>query len=556
MAEITRLHSLIQGVMRGVNLASNTLVVQDLKVGGISGTVLSKAILDKLIELQGSDPTKRAALYSELEAEVTLRTGADNTLQGHIDTEKSDREAADLALQGSINTVATNLGTEVTNRTNADTALDGRLTTVEGKVTALNTLSGVGANAEDLGSFSGSVIADGRTVKQAMQDLETYSENTRELSQRLEWQNSALSIVTAPPVGPASGDRYLIGGSATGAFAGKDNNIAEYNGSAWVFTVPTVGTFIGVDDEPEGLYVYEGSAWAKKFFEATTASQGLTKVGFDVRLANADQGGVKVASGAISVNVDDVTIEKDVAAGNPLQVKDGGITELKLADAAVTEAKIADASITNGKISPDAVEGSKILLGNNQALRSRNAADTADIDLIKVNASDRIEFPSLPQASGTPSVATDLVNKAYVDQSSTAGSAKVKRAVVAGETFAANTTFVVRLAQSGETAGRVYKADNDTGIGDKFHAMGLIQVGASPLAAGSSVEMVMLGSIDLAAADVDFVAADIGKPIHVGTSGALEVTPPSTEGRAVVIVGYVETTTKIDVRPLQIMGVL
>lgn len=66
-------------------------------------------------------------------------------------------------------------------------------------------------------------------------------------------------------------------------------------------------------------------------------------------------------------------------------------------------------------IKDNAVNGTKILLDNNQTLRARNAANSADVDILKVNASDRIEFLSVPQSSTAPSVAADLVNKAYID---------------------------------------------------------------------------------------------------------------------------------------------
>ena len=52
---------------------------------------------------------------------------------------------------------------------------------------------------------------------------------------------------------------------------------------------------------------------------------------------------------------------------------------------------------------------------NNSYFKARNAADSADIDIVKVNASDRIEFASMPQSSATPTVNDDLVNKAYAD---------------------------------------------------------------------------------------------------------------------------------------------
>jgi hypothetical protein len=48
-------------------------------------------------------------------------------------------------------------------------------------------------------------------------------------------------------------------------------------------------------------------------------------------------------------------------------------------------------------IADDAVNDQKVKLRNNQNLRARNAADSADINILKVNASNEIEFASTPK---------------------------------------------------------------------------------------------------------------------------------------------------------------
>jgi len=53
---------------------------------------------------------------------------------------------------------------------------EGSLETAEGKIDDLVLLSGVSANSEDLGTFTGTTIADNSTVKVALQALETHSE--------------------------------------------------------------------------------------------------------------------------------------------------------------------------------------------------------------------------------------------------------------------------------------------------------------------------------------------------------------------------------------------
>ena len=76
---------------------------------------------------------------------------------------------------------------------------------------------------------------------------------------------------------------------------------------------------------------------------------------------------------------------------------------------------LADLAVTTAKIAADAVTDTKVKLSNNSFLRARNAANSADVNMVKVNASDVMEFASLPQAPGTPSAANDLVNKSYAD---------------------------------------------------------------------------------------------------------------------------------------------
>ena len=51
MADITRLSRMLNGVIRGLDLTSNTLVVSSIKIGA-GQTELTQAILDNLVSLQ------------------------------------------------------------------------------------------------------------------------------------------------------------------------------------------------------------------------------------------------------------------------------------------------------------------------------------------------------------------------------------------------------------------------------------------------------------------------------------------------------------------------
>jgi hypothetical protein len=78
-------------------------------------------------------------------------------------------------------------------------------------------------------------------------------------------------------------------------------------------------------------------------------------------------------------------------------------------------------------IGNDQVGASKILLENNQYLRGKNNAGSGDVNILKVNASDVIEFASIPQVSSDASSANELVR--YSQFASALDGMKAKAAV-------------------------------------------------------------------------------------------------------------------------------
>jgi hypothetical protein len=203
----------------------------------------------------------------------------------------------------------------------------------------------------------------------------------------LEWQDSVLDadILDPTALSPSTGDRYLINGVGAGAWAGQDNNIAEYNGTGWDYTSPTTGMRVGADDEPNvAFYLYGGSSWEAKNVESTTASTGLTKVGYDIQLdASAAGAGIGFAAGVLSANVDDSSIEIDT---DTLRVKALGITNAMLAG-----------SISDDKLLQDYIQTSEVddvtieFAGGNLNVKADGINDT-HIDfgtgLNQVNAQD------------------------------------------------------------------------------------------------------------------------------------------------------------------------
>ena len=52
------------------------------------------------------------------------------------------------------------------------------------------------------------------------------------------WQAPVKAAQYVPASDPAAGDRYLITATATGAWSGKEDQIAEWDGTEWQYTTP------------------------------------------------------------------------------------------------------------------------------------------------------------------------------------------------------------------------------------------------------------------------------------------------------------------------------
>jgi hypothetical protein len=66
--------------------------------------------------------------------------------------------------------------------------------------------------------------------------------------------------LTAPPGAPAEGDRYLVKATGTGAFAGREDQVAHYADGGWTFYPPKAGWLAYIEDEG-ALVAWDGSAW-------------------------------------------------------------------------------------------------------------------------------------------------------------------------------------------------------------------------------------------------------------------------------------------------------
>jgi len=136
-----------------------------------------------------------------------------------------------------------------------------------------------------------------------------------------------------PPTSPTIGDRYIINGIGVNGWAGKDYNVAEWQGAAWTYTAPFEGLTTYVEDEDipyiynnAGVWVKYGSVLTNVRFTSSAATFEGTVVDGDLVYRNTDGSYYKaVADGTVAAKVSGYA---DVA--RKLVIHSGIITETGL----------------------------------------------------------------------------------------------------------------------------------------------------------------------------------------------------------------------------------
>lgn len=168
-----------------------------------------------------------------------------------------------------------------------------------------NTVTAAEAKAHINDASKHRTINDAGTTATDLWSAQKIKNEIEIAKQGMEYQNSVKDKdLSAPPASPAAGDRYIVKANGSGAWLGKNNNIAEWSGTAWVFTVPNVGTTLFVDDESK-QYSWNNSAWviSGAGLQTITAGSGLTGGGqADSVTLNIGAGnGITVAADSVSV---------------------------------------------------------------------------------------------------------------------------------------------------------------------------------------------------------------------------------------------------------------
>jgi hypothetical protein len=215
-------------------------------------------------------------------------------------------------------------------------------TTLEQARTAGSTLSGaINMNSFAINNVGGSVGTDAASRQYVVDQIKAKI-------QGLDWQESVLDKdLATPPVSPSTGDRYIVATGGTGAWATKDKQIAEWDGAAWVFSVPNEGFTTRVMDENK-IYTYDGTNWG--LWDAVVDHGSLLGLADDDHTQYLLVNGTRAMSGALDMgtnaitnvgNVDGVDVSDHSARHDP-----GGTDELTTAAPGATSVATASATGT------------------------------------------------------------------------------------------------------------------------------------------------------------------------------------------------------------------
>lgn len=340
-----------------------------------------------------------------------------------------------------------------------------------------------------------------------------------------------LTQVTGSEAPTATGDAYLVEkGTQYGNTAYQVNAISpnvtfiQFAGpAALTFTSPLLLTgnvvTIGYDNSTIGdngsneLYVISGGITETQINNSALSTTGALAGGSGTKLS------VKTDGSTISINGSD-----------QLYVPTSGIGTTQLASASVTTAKLG--TITDGT-----------------TLDQSGAGSTLEIKTGGVGTTQ------LASASVTAAKLGSVTDGITTDQNGSGStievlqSPAVVRTFTAGQTFSANTSYLVRMGianDGGTYQNRVYAADDGEGSGNaatiqNFWVIGVANGGAG-VTAGNPISVTMLGTYTLASSDTGFSAATNGQSVWLSTAGSMTLTPNSTSGAATVKVGIVQTT--------------
>lgn len=87
-------------------------------------------------------------------------------------------------------------------------------------------------------------------------------------------------VLNDPPGSPSDDNCYLVGVSPTGTWIGQAHNLAQWNGTAWVFRAVAPSHVIGVDDPAERYHLERTATGWRRVWLPTTRVDGSDLIFF------------------------------------------------------------------------------------------------------------------------------------------------------------------------------------------------------------------------------------------------------------------------------------
>jgi hypothetical protein len=140
-----------------------------------------------------------------------------------------------------------------------------------------------------------------------------------------------ISELTTPPGAPVLGDRYLITAVATGAWAGLETQVAEWDGATWQYTIPVLDDYIYITNTLTTKR-FNGAAWLTS--PGIAILQNGNTLGTDMRIGTNDVRAVRVlTSGAVRIYVSATgdTSFGTLSGGGKVVIRGAGITSATFA---------------------------------------------------------------------------------------------------------------------------------------------------------------------------------------------------------------------------------
>lgn len=543
MADISRLARVIGSVSRNQDLSSNTLVVQNLKIN--AGTAF-------YFTFSGSPTAARTISVPDANVDlgwisnlVTLSgvAGGSNDLgsfTGSTIPASSTIKAALQALQTSLESQLFSDGTfRIQNTADTSKKIAFSASAVNASTTRTISMPDADVNLADvnnsllvtgtrsmaadlnLGSHKITNLANGTSTNDAV-NYGQLSAIVAGLSYQepIAVQNIISDSLTTPPALPTTHDSYLAAAGASGGWTA--GHVYEYNGSSWIDVL--------------GRAVQVGDRFGIAFYGATAGGGFATKELNIAQVTNATPGSYAYSFTAPVTNLAVYVNGQNAGDLGHLYYYNGS-SWIDLLGSAVLRPYAGDALSYNGNTLNVQVDNSTVEISAN-AIQIKNDGVTAS----KI-ATSAVDGTTITGGGG---LALSVIS-----------APAVTKQVVAGQSFSANTTYLLRwgVPALSETAGRVYAADHDATTNDLFWIIGVFS-SASPVSAGQTITMTVEGSYTLASGDSTFGSGDIGKPVWLGASGALlpNSSAPSSSGYASSKIGMAQSASLIWVS-IQVMGV-